>query len=390
MLIFLMRYLFGFVKFRVKGEFPERLFNQLSVLGVSVWDMRREGDVITACMMAKDYCNILHYRGKNRCFTAVLERHGLPFLLRRYRLRLGFAFGISIYVFMLLFLSNFVWNVEIVGNERISTKEITTALNELGICEGVAISSIDQRTAPSKLELLVEGISWASVNIEGVKVTVNVSESIETERFDLEPCNLIASCDGVITAIRVKSGVTAVKVGQTVEKGDLLVSGLTEYKDGSTSIGVSSGEIIAKTERELNVFVPFSQTEQVEGNLIKKRKVLSVFGVNIPLYLGSVKGEYTTQKTVKKFEKNNMYLPIFITEAIFTPVSQQTRYLSEQEAVAKAEEQLIVLEQSQLKNAQIVSRNIALQHTENGISLTANYICRENIAEKDLLLICAE
>ncbi len=390
MLIFWARYLLGYVKFRVKGEFPERLFNQLSVNGISVWDMRREGDVLTACMRARDYRNILRLRGRNRCFTAVLERHGFPFLLRRYRLRLGVLLGVCAYFFMLLFLSNFVWNIEIVGNERISTSEISKALNELGICEGALISSVDQRTAPSKLELMVDGISWASVNIEGVKVTVNVSESIETERYDATPCNLIASCDGVITAVEVKSGVTVVKVGQTVTKGDLLVSGLTEYKDGSTAFGVSKGQIIAKTERDLSVFVPFLQTEIQQGQNIQKKRVLSLFGINVPLYFGSVKGECTVNKSVSRYENNGMYLPIYITEAEFIPIYEIERDINLQEAKLLAEERLSALEQTELKDAQIVSRELLFSETNDGVKLTANYICRENIAEKELLLICKE
>lgn len=390
MLILWIRYLLGYVNFRVKGEFPERLLNQLSLNGVSVWNMRRQGEVITASMKAKDYRNILRYRKHNRCFTAVLERKGLPFLLRRYRLRFGLALGFGAYIFLLLFLSKFVWNIEIVGNERIPTEQISSALYELGVAEGVAVASIDQRTLPSQLELKVDGISWASVNIEGVKVTVNVSESIETERYDNSPCNLIASRDGVITSLKVKSGVTAVKIGQTVSKGDLLVSGVTEYKDGSTQVGVSSGEIIAKTERVLSVTVPFSETKTVDSGEVTKRRVLSFFGLNVPLYLGSVRGDYRLEREVSRYEKNGMYLPIYITEASFFSQVSNTVYLTVSEAELKAEEQLRQLEETELSGAEIVSKKCRFEQTETGVMLTAEYICRENIAEKDLLLICAD
>ena len=39
MLITLLRYILGYVRFSVSGDFPERLFNQLAANGVSVWDI---------------------------------------------------------------------------------------------------------------------------------------------------------------------------------------------------------------------------------------------------------------------------------------------------------------------------------------------------------------
>lgn len=55
MLITLLRYILGYVRFSVSGDFPERLFNQLAANGVSVWDMRREGKCMTACVKVRDY-----------------------------------------------------------------------------------------------------------------------------------------------------------------------------------------------------------------------------------------------------------------------------------------------------------------------------------------------
>ncbi len=389
MLISLLRFLFGYVRISIKGEFPERLLNQLSFRGISVWSMQRNGNLLTACIKTSDYLNILKYRGKNRVFTKVLSRHGLPFLARRYRLRVGFMLGVALYFFTLVFLSNFVWNIEIVGNEAIPTEHISSVLEELGVYEGVKIKSIDQRTLPSRLALEIDGISWASINIEGVKVTVNVSESIKTEKPSNEPCNLVAARDGIITKTEVKNGTLCTKVGQTVKKGDLLVSGFTEYKDGSVSMGVSSGEIIAKTERELMVFVPFEQRDTVTCGEAQVKRVLNVFGLKIPLYLGSVKSTCRVEKSTAYYKKNGMYLPIFVTTATFTPISEITVTLTETQALIKAEEELLLAEQNELGKAEIVSKSTQVDVTTDGITITAKYVCRENIAETQFLLIYA-
>ena len=115
-MIKLLRYLLGYVRFKVVGDFPERLFNQLAANRVSVWDMGRENGCLTACVSKSNYLKMRQYKGKNKVRTKVLSRHGAPFILKRYRLRFGFAAGIGIYFGLLFFLSGFVWNIEIVGN----------------------------------------------------------------------------------------------------------------------------------------------------------------------------------------------------------------------------------------------------------------------------------
>ena len=387
MLIKLLRYLLGYVNFTVKGDYPERLLNQLGFKGVSVWNMHRCGDILTASMKASDYKKMLSLRGKNRVFTHVTERKGLPFTLKKYRYRVGFAFGIALYFSIIIFLSNFVWNIEIVGTERLDNQRILQALENLGVKEGSKISSIDQQTLPSLLALEIDGIAWCSVNIEGVKVTVNISESAVTERFDSTPGNLVAKCDGVITKIEVLSGTTAVTLGQTVKKGDLLVSGFTEYKDGSSSFGPSLGKIVAKTERNLEVFSPFNVERIVEAGEPLQKSVISFFGLNIPLYLGQFKGQYHVSTETEKLQHNGMYIPVFLKTATFTPTKTVSVTLSEEEASEIAREMLDKLESEELLDAEIISKELSFNVTSEGVVLSARYICRENIAEQDLLLI---
>ena len=387
MIISFLRFLLGFVDFSARGLFPIRLLNQLSAKGVSVWNMRREGDVVFASMKAKDYKNMLSLRGKNRVFTKVLARHGLPFILKKYRLRVGFVLGVVLYFSMLFYLSNFVWNVEIVGTERLNPDEVLSVCENLGIKEGVKISSLDQHTLPSLIALELDFVAWCSVNIEGVKVTVNISESADTEFTDNTPCNLVAACDGVITKIEVLNGTIAVKLGQTVKKGDLLVSGFVEYKDGGSDIVAAKGQVVAKTERSLTVTAPFKVTETIEIGEPARKTVLSIFGLNIPLYLGQQKGTFSVEKNTLKYEKNGMYLPIFIKTATFTPIEKVTVTLSEEKARQNALLMLLELEGEELKNAEIVSKEVSVTVTNEGVTLNAKYICRENIAEPRFLLI---
>ncbi len=390
MLIRFLRFLLGTVRFSVKGEFPERFLNQLALGGISVWGIKRCQQRIEASVTVRDYLKFHRLKAKNRVATKVLERNGLPFFVKKHRLRVGFAAGVVFFVAILCFLSTFIWNIEVVGNQTLTESEIVAALEELGLSEGVRRSSLDQELLRTRLALKFDNIAWASVNIEGVKATVNISESKPPKKEPTEPCNLVAGFDGVITAIEVTEGTVKTAVGKTVKKGDLLVSGITEYKDGTYRFGPSEGKVLAETERELTCFVPFSQTETVRTGECEKRKVLTVFGLNIPLYLGSVDGAYETEKSQKRFEQNGMYLPVKVTETVFYKTETVEFTLSEDEAKQNAEKELEKLEKEELRNAEILTKTVEFEVSSSGVRVISKYKCRQNIAKQDLLLILEE
>ncbi len=377
----------GFVGFDIIGEAPERLYNLLVDNGVDVWSFRRRKDVLSGCMECRDYLKIRPLCRKVGVKTRVTGRYGLPFFLKKHRLRIGFFAGVVLFLVSLFFLSGFIWNVDVVGNQSIPTSEILTALDTLGLREGVRRKGLDPEALRMNLALKVDGIAWASINIEGVKATVNIAESRPLKGDADTPCNLVAERDGVIVAVEVESGTSEVKVGQSVAKGDRLVSGLTEYKDGTYKFVPSKGRIYAQTEREISCFVPFCQSVTDRSGQAVTRYAVSFFGVKIPLYLGSVKGSYETEQEIKHFERDTAYIPVRLYKTVFFKTETSEILLSEDEARQMAEEDLKSQESELLQNVEILHKSIEIQTVDGGILLTAKYSLKENIAKKDLLLI---
>lgn len=378
------------MQFCVRGEFPERFLNQLAQRSVSVWGIKRRGKHLEACVSVSDYLKFNTYKAKNKVSTRIIKRHGLPFVIKRHKLRVGFAFGLVFYVALLCFLSSFIWNVRIVGNSAVPTEEIVSVCREFGLFEGARRSNVDPATFKIQIPLQCEGVSWASVNVEGVRATVNISESKGNKKEPQRPCNLVAEFDGVITALKVTEGTIEVKVGQTVKKGDLLVSGITQYKDGAYRFEVSAGEVLAETERELEVFVPFSQSKVIRVGEPKKRRVLTFFGINIPLYLGSVEKPYETVTRQSVFKMDGMYLPIKLCETEFFKTETVQYTLTQDEAKQKCLDELLKKEQTDLANAEILDKTVEFEVITDGICAISKYKCKQNIAKTDLLLILEE
>ncbi|HHW46534.1 MAG TPA: sporulation protein YqfD [Clostridiales bacterium] len=387
-IIKLLRYILGFVRFKASGNFPERFFNLCAKNNITVWNIRRKIGYIEGCMFVKDYKKVRKIRGKSGVRLRIAKKYGLPFFARKYHKRFGFAVGCAIFFIILNLMSMHIWNIKVVGNQSIDTKTILDALAKIGIKEGTRKSSIDVSNARQQLILQLDKISWAAINIEGTKATVDITEVKQVpENQEKLPCNLKAAFDGRIVSMEINEGRPVVNVGDAVVAGDLLVSGIVEYKTGQSALKHASGKIIAETNRQLAFHATYEQNYEVETGKVDERSVLNFFGLKFPLYLGTVKGNYKKQVNSWRFETNDSYIPITITTARFIEVENVKSFLDKEQALELAREEIKKMEQEKLSKAQIINREEVVEYTDIGVKLTVNYTCLEDIAVEEILLI---
>lgn len=385
----LIRIIFGYVRITVSGEHPERFLNLCANNGIAVWNVKRRDESLLCSIFARDYKRIRRLRKRSRVRLKIKRRRGVPFVVHRYRYRKGIIVGLVIFIVFLSTMPRMVWSVEVCGNERVTTAEILSAAKEIGIKNGAKISSLD--TENLRLDFLIKmpELSWSAINIEGSRVTIDVRERLSTELVeDKTPCNLVATADGIITKVYVKKGSAVVKVGDAVRKGDVIALGTVEYGDLSTVLCHAMGEIYAETNRKITVTVPLTETKLIPTGRIKKKRVFQLFGVYVPLYLGSVKFDYTASANEKSLKSGDITLPVSVIEAEFCEVKETEVKLSVSDAKKRAETELKRLETDQLKGVKIKDKKITFAEKKDTIVLTVNYICEENIvAEKPLSII---
>ncbi len=381
------RFLVGYVRFVAKGEFPERLLNLLAGQYVSVWNVQHKQGRLYANMTVRDYKRIRRLRGKTGITTRIQGRYGLPFVLKKYKKRAGFGVGLILFLALLKVGSMFVWNVQVSGTAQLDPSQILAVCRELGVREGVLRTAIDTEQVRTRLALQVPGVAWAAVNIEGVRATIEVTEVQNADLQQRPPCNLRAAVDGTILAIEVTEGQILVQRGDAVAKGQLLVSGVVEYADQTTAFKHASGKIIAQTARQARVFIPFAQTYTRPTGKVTRRQVLSFFGLKIPLYLGSVKGEYQKQTDTHYFTHKGMYLPIYLHSATF--VGQESHPCTVDAATAEqmARDRLAAEEKQLLAEAEVLEFTDEVKPQPDGILLRRQYVCKENIAIQENLSI---
>ena len=197
MLLKIIRFLRGSVDFTASGKFPERFMNITAKNGVNLWNPVPKKNAISASMYLSDYKKIRILACKSRVKTRITAKHGLPFIINRYKKRTGLFAGAVCGIILCIFLSNFIWSVKISGTEEISNTYLESLLGDNGISVGVWKNNLDTDQIERNIQLKCDDIRWMSINITGSLVTVEVKETYKKPKLDTSknPCNVKAVKD---------------------------------------------------------------------------------------------------------------------------------------------------------------------------------------------------
>jgi similar to stage IV sporulation protein len=383
-MIFLYRSLFGYVKIQISGANPEQVINLFVNSGITLWGLKRNSKGITCYISINDYKNMLRLRHKLREKVQIklLKKYGLPIVSKNIRKRPGIVAGLCFLILINLFLSQFIWSVDVKNVDSEKYDEIKYACSRAGIAPGTLKKSVDTYTVSQKLLLDVKGVAWLSVNIEGSVATVNLTETDEPLKETDLPCNQIAKCDGVILSYKIYDGANMVSVGRAVREGDILISGLLTHEETVQKLH-AKGEVIAATERIFKTKIP-KKYKCKKRISIKNKYVLNFFSVNIPLYLSDVKNAIPISADSRFVEISGKPMPIGIYNKRFERYDFYELNLDKDEA-----EQIAIMQMTD------VIRTLDIQAVENYelsviedeefyiISFTLK--CREEITTPDYI-----
>ena len=295
----LFRLLAGYLRFRAEGGSPERFLNAASRGNLRLWDIRVKDGVLNACAYRRSRAGLKKAAGAAGSRLVIQKECGLPFVFMRYRFRKGIVAGVLLFFAVLWFFSGFIWTVQIEGNSRVSAAAITQALSDAGLRPGVFRLTLNLHEAENKTLASLPDLSWMSINLFGSTAVVRVKERVYPPLVpDGTPCNIRASQTGQIVLLETYEGMPVIRQGDTVKKGDLIVSGIIEEKTGVLRLVHASAKAVAVTKRELRQRVPFAAQKQVFTGKPITRRVLNLAGLHIPLTIGGdPQGQYLSTVT---------------------------------------------------------------------------------------------
>lgn len=379
MLIFIYRLFCGYLYVRVTSKNPEKILNLCSANGINVWRVLLKNDKLYFKIGIASFKKLRIYKRNIPAKVHITKKVGFPFFVARNRKRYGMAAGFAVFFVILNLLSSFVWNICISGNQTVKSADIIESLKKIGIYEGASISKIDPNEKRNELLLLENGLSWAAINIEGSKLTVDVVETKALEQKEDFPSNLKAACEGVVKKVEVISGVLQVKPGDAIEKGQLLVSGINEYEDQTNRLVRSQGKIYAEVTEVFEVSQPLVVDEFLKTGESAKRSVLEFFGLKIPLFLGSITDTFDSTSTQQKISSGEPYVPVKIYSKNFFKTKRTTYTLNEDTAKKRALDKLNNLISKYIGDGELEDRNDEIVISEDVLYITSHIKCTKDV-----------
>ena len=371
----------GYVKVKITGDNAERFINICVSDGVVIWSILKIGDSVVFCLLAKDFRKLLSLK---HIFSAkikikLVEKTGLPFKLKRYAIRKGVPIGIVVFLLINIILSQFIWCIDVKGNTTILDDQILNECLKLGIGIGVNKNKVDTYIAKQQLGMRFKDIAWVSLNIEGSKLTVNISEAVDNKKETQNPRNIVALCDGVIKRIEITKGMKNIEINQAVKKGDVLVSGIVENTENIHFIS-AEGTVIAETSLSFDKTVGKKYNSFLPTDKRSIRRAFNFFWLDIPLYLSDVGFKGESHIEYKKATLFGNELPIGFTQRVFTEIQNKIIDVDEETAknIALSE---VILDLRNFKIENVTDFNCIVKDDEENYQVTVNLKCLQDICE---------
>ncbi len=386
MLLKILRYLRGYVRFTVVGRFPERFLNIALHNRLRIWDVERSSDTLSACMYMRDYRSIRHYARKAGVRLRVTEKKGLPRLLSRYSDRSGLIFGAAAFVITIFVMSLFVWSIDVTGIHTISESELRQMLKENGVYVGAFLPAIDDSTVSRSVMLSDPRVGWMAVNVTGSYISVEIKEeSPSPEVEDLsKPCNVKARRDGRIIRVEAQQGRCDLKQGSGVVEGQVIVSGVLEDQLGGLRLVHAKASVIAETTYHADFTIPKSMTVYHPTGEVKDRLSADLFGLDLPLTIGGVHTvDHLSDEIVESPAPLDVTLPISLdTRRVYAleELKKSLDYNSAKELLLKESR---LYELFTLAPCTVLKRDYDFTATDDGFKLSVDYTCSEDIAVQD-------
>lgn len=389
MIMRLISYFKGYVKIHARGYFLERFLNLCLMEDILLWELNRPSpSELYAKVSIKAFKELRKSARKTRTKIEIEERYGLPFFLQKHRKRRGFAIGLIIFIIIIQYFSTHLMGITLDGNNAISDAKLLNALSSYGVKIGTPLDDIDSKILKNQLMTSLDELGWIGVNLKGSRLHLKITE--REGREDIpgtdEPCNLVASKDGVVRLMEIRDGQTMVLVDTLVKEGDLLVSGVIDSKAVGMRYTHSYGEVFATTWYKEEIKIPLSYKAKVMTDNKKSKIRLNFLGFSLPLYINE-KPDYKQYTSHKAYDEYALPLKIFpsliIEKEEFFQKKEQNRTRSVSEAVTLGKFQLLNQLNGKLSDgAEIIDLKISHEESGDFVTVTLECECLENIAVK--------
>ena len=397
------------VRCLVTGEETLRFVNLCRNNGIELRHLIRKENAIQMEIDAKSFKKLRPLVRKTHVKIHILDRQGPAFFFYRHKRRWWFLLGMMVFAGMIYILSLFVWQIDIDGNSKYTDALILQALSQMNVRTGCRKSEIDLQGIEEELRIMYNEITWVSASIAGTKLQIELREgdlkisgssgggqtgnvkrvenrenNPKTQNGESEtdlPANLVADEDAIITNLVVRRGTVAVRYGDEVKKGDVLIEGKVYiYNEDETLKKVdyltAEGDVFGKYQELYEKH--YQRKHEVRSYTGKNYRELGVAIVGksfcLPVWENILKKqlEENTLSEVWSWKKQfrltpTFYLPFALEYTEYAPYKNVVEEYTDEVIKKMAEEELQkYLNELEKKGVQIISNSVTISLDADG------------------------
>ncbi len=379
-------FLRGYLVLEIKGASPGWALNRLTAARIPFWRVVwRDSFTLEVCVLLRDRERAEQAVAGAMCDCRLVEKIGLRWsvggLLRRPVLLVMLALSfLAVSV-----IPNFVLFYSVSGNETVPEEAILRELQTLGVGFGTFGPSIKPQWIKDRMLNILPLLQWITVTQNGCRAEVIVRERpapAETEeRRDF--ANVIATQSGVIVKQSVLAGQAMYQVGDVVEKGDLLVSGIVDL-ERTYAVEHAKAEIYARTWRTKDILIPNEYGEKVYTGAHWTCVWLTIGEKRIKIFGNSGISATACDKMIEMKRLSlpgGLEFPVSLTVETFLPYEMETGTLAEPAAQLLLTDYAERAARQDMVAGEILKSQFVLMERDGCYRLSSTLECQEMIAK---------
>ena len=271
-------------KLSIKGKNPDYFLRKIIDRKISIYELEKRYNEIFITVDVEGYKKIKKI--KTSYEVTVLDVIGILKIKEIFNKYFVFVLFFCFGIFLLLFLSNLIFEVEVVHSNKYIRDIVYKDLKKYGIDKFKLKVSFDEKEkiVEEILKLEKNDLEWLEIEEVGTKYVVKVEQRKKNK--ESESCsnrNIVAKKNATILEISADVGEIVKKKLDYVLKGEVIISGVIHNKDDIVSNKCAIGKVFGEVWYKVNVELPVEYHEinltgksryQLETNFLKKKWVL--------------------------------------------------------------------------------------------------------------------
>lgn len=369
------------VKIKVSGRNVYRFIDRLIKDKVYIYDLKIIN--IKNVIIKISYDDYLILKDKKSIYDIdLLDVYGKLKIKKYFKEHYVFIIFLIIGYVVLMFLSNFIFDIEVVHANFEIRELVYRELRKNGIEKYIFRKSYQELENIEKniLDNNKTKIEWIEINRSGTKYIVRVEErKIDKgeERFEYQ--DIVSSKSGIITKVLAESGEIIKNTNDYIKGGEVVISGNITLPDGSSVLSRASGKVYAEVWYLVDVSYPYIYREEILTGRAKEVFLIKFLNKRISLF------DFSKFNTFKKSDRilfgDIFKFLSFIKEKQYEMIVIDEFYTKE-EVVVKAVERAVTRVKDTLReDEQIIKyRILSTYYDESKVNLKIFFSVNEEVS----------